>query len=120
MFPLIDLAKRRERYLKDPLPIRMGGIAANLARIGSASANLANRAAVYGMLYESKHFIEWTAAELPHDVAAELIDLQIQLAVLQSKWETDSQSDERRLQIGQWAKHQSSLVLERSGLLDIK
>lgn len=115
---MIDLKKRRERYLKDPLPIRLGGIAANLARIGTVSANPANRQAVYSMLHESKHFIEWTAAEFPPVVAAELVELQIEMAVLQSNWETESENEERRLEMGQWAKRQSHFVLQRSGLLD--
>ena len=117
MLPLIDLKKRRERYLKDPLPIRLGGIAANLARISSISVNPGNRHAVYSMLHESKHFIEWTAAECSGEVAAELVELQIQLAVRQSTWEKDVEDEQCRLEMAQWAKHYSDLVLQRSGLL---
>ena len=29
------LDARKERYLKDPLPVRLGNLASNLARIGS-------------------------------------------------------------------------------------
>lgn len=115
---MVDFEKRRERYLKDPLPIRLGGIAANLARISSVSANPANRQAVYSMLHESKHFIEWTAAEFPWEVAAELVELQIELARRQSSWKEKSESEEHRLEIGQWAKRHSNIVLHRSGLLD--
>jgi len=117
---LVDLKKRRERYLKDSLPIRLGGIATNLARISSVSGNPLNRQAVYSMLHESKHFIEWTAAEFPSDVAAELVELQIQLAGRQSNWNEKSESEEHRQEMGQWARRHSDIVLQRSGLLDIK
>ncbi|MGH9947355.1 MAG: hypothetical protein ACRD6X_09160 [Pyrinomonadaceae bacterium] len=117
---MVDFKKRRERYMQDPLPIRLGGIAANLARISSVSANPANRDAVYSMLHESKHFIEWTAAEVPCDLASELVQLQIEMAVRQSSWEKRSESEEYRVEIGQWAKRHSNIVLQRSGLVDRK
>jgi hypothetical protein len=40
----------------------------------------------YIKLDESKHFIEWTAAEADIDKAAELVELQVQLARGQYNW----------------------------------
>lgn len=51
----------RERYMKDELPVRLGGLAANLSRIKSFSANENSREAVASLIDESKMFIEWTA-----------------------------------------------------------
>lgn len=70
----------RERYLRDTLPIRLGGLAANLSRIKSFAAYDAGRDAVESLIDESKFFIEWTAAEADSSVAAELVELQVQLA----------------------------------------
>ncbi len=58
-----DVRDIKDRYLRDPIPIRLGGIAANLGRVDSFSTNSANRDAVFRLLDESKWFIEWTAAE---------------------------------------------------------
>ncbi|TXT23563.1 MAG: hypothetical protein FD131_5196 [Rhodocyclaceae bacterium] len=49
----------RQRFLRDPLPIRLGGLAADLARIASFSENPANRHAVASLLEEGKYFAEW-------------------------------------------------------------
>ena len=51
------------RFMRDPLPVRLGGLAADLARIGSAGATPANASAVQLLLDEARRFIEWTAAE---------------------------------------------------------
>lgn len=58
-----DWTAVRERYLRDNLSVRLGGLAANLSRINSFAAHDASREAVESMIDESKLFIEWTAAE---------------------------------------------------------
>src|ERR1051326_7847146 len=90
MFLMSDLSTIRDRYLQDSLPVRLGGIAANMARVRSFSKHDANGDAVNGLIDESKWFIEWTAADfLPDDVetAAQLVELQIQLAQWQHDWD---------------------------------
>jgi len=76
----------KNRYLKDDLSVRLGGIASNLARIASCSLNPANCEAVVSMLEESKFFIEWTAPDTSNDIKAFLVELQIQLAFWQLVW----------------------------------
>jgi|GEM_PF-2730767 len=44
----------RTRYLQDTLPIRLGGIAANLARLASFSANPQSVIAIENLLVESR------------------------------------------------------------------
>lgn len=109
--------QRRERYLKDSLPIRLGGLAANLARIGSFVKNSANLEAVKNLIEESKFFIEWTTIELSADDAYELVKLQIELAVLERTFEKSWSSEESRSEIGSKARDWSKLVLQTSGLL---
>jgi hypothetical protein len=112
-----DYTKIRARYLRDPLPTRLGGLAANLARIKSASAHPANDAAVISMVDESKHFIEWTAAEAELEVAAELVELQVQLAGWQRKWATIWADPVQRMAVAEQAKRWSDRILDLSGLL---
>ena len=63
----------KERYLRDDLPIRLEGIAANLARIKSFSVDVENQILVESIIQESKWFIEWTAK----DVEVEFVDEQL-------------------------------------------
>ncbi|NIT61016.1 MAG: hypothetical protein GWN00_33875 [Aliifodinibius sp.] len=110
--------KLRSRYLDDPLPIRLGGLAANLGRAASFSKHEGHREAVSATLQESKWFIEWTAAELEDkENAAELVRLQIQLAIWQiqsiNKWNDNNWRSELGSQSQQWSQR----ILEMSGLL---
>lgn len=81
-----DWTAIRERYLRDSLPVRLGGLAANLSRIKSFATQNAGRDAVESMLDESKHFIEWTAAKTEIQTAAQLGELQVQMARWQLTW----------------------------------
>ena len=71
-----DRAKRYDRYMKDPLPLRLGGLAADLARIASSARRESGAAVVDAMIEESRWFIEWTSAEAEPEVAAELVGIQ--------------------------------------------
>ena len=82
-----NLGRIRERYLRDDVATRLGGIAANLARVSSFSKSPVNKEAVNGLLDESKYFIEWTAEETGSDTAAELVELQVQIACWQHRWD---------------------------------
>ena len=53
-----DLTAIRERYLRDELPVRLGGLAANLARIKSFSDHPNHCDVIESLLNESKFFIE--------------------------------------------------------------
>ncbi|MDZ7289758.1 MAG: hypothetical protein ONB44_06980 [candidate division KSB1 bacterium] len=109
--------QRRSRYLQDSLPIRLGGLAANLSRIASFSKHAGTREVVSSILIESRWFIEWTAAELEMHQAAELVELQVQLALwdLQSpqKWHDENWRHGIAAKVGQWSQR----ILEMSGLL---
>ncbi len=113
-----DLNRIRERYLQDAIPTRLGGIAANLARVRSFSKNPGNRDAVYSLLDESKWFIEWTAAETEVDVAAQLVELQIELSLLQLDWERIWSNPAVRAAVATHSKNWSDRILQMSGLLD--
>ena len=102
----------RERYLRDPLPIRLGGLAADMARIASWSENAANRAVVASLLEEGKYFAEWAAPEAPINVQAVLADVQIQLAYWHRRWLAGQAEPRMRND----AQHWSDELLALSGL----
>ena len=113
-----DRSAIQERYLRDTLPVRLGGLAANLSRIKSFAAHDASRDAVENLIDESKYFIEWTAAEAEVEVSAELVELQIQLARWQCQWAQIWPDPVRRRQVAEGASVWSKRVLEMSGLLN--
>ena len=113
----MDQAAIRQRYLRDDLPIRLGGLAANLRRIRSFTQNEANREVVKSLVDESKHFIEWTAAEADVEAAAQLVELQVQLARWQHNWDRIWSDAEQRKRVGEQALAWSERVLGLSGLL---
>jgi hypothetical protein len=107
----------RERYMRDPLPIRLGGLAADLARIQSFSDHPAHRDVVMGLIEESRFFIEWTApdAELEKQVA--LVELQRQLTRWQHSWPHIWADPARRAAVAEQAGVWAERVLGMSGLL---
>jgi hypothetical protein len=99
--------------------MRLGGLAANLGRIASFSKYADHPDVVDSILQESKWFIEWTAAEFDIQQAAELVRLQVQLALwqLQSKNRWDDES--WRLELVADSKQWADRLLEMSGLLTV-
>ena len=112
-----DWAAIRTRYLGDNLPVRLGGLAANLGRIKSFAAYDASQEAVESIIAESKLFIEWTAAEAEVNTAAELVELQVQLARWQRDWAHIWTDPVERRKMADHSASWSKRVLEMSGLL---
>jgi hypothetical protein len=107
----------RERYLRDNLPVRLGGLAANLRRIKSFATKDTNQAVVESLIDESKFFIEWSAAEAETAKAAELVELQVQLARWQYRWGQIWPDTALRAQMAEQSRIWSDRVLNLSGLL---
>lgn len=113
-----DWQSYKERYLHDPLPIRLGGLAANLARINSFSDHDGHFDLVRNMIEDSEYLVEWAAPDATLETQAELVELQIQLAVWHLKWQTIWSDVERRRAVAAHAGTWSERVLELSGLLN--
>lgn len=107
----------RERYLRDPLSIRLGGLAADLARVQSFSDNSNLRDAVEGMLEESRFFIEWMAPDAELEKQVVLVELQRQLTRWQHSWVHIWADPARRAAVAEQAGVWSERVLGMSGLL---
>ena len=113
-----NIDERKSRYLLDSLPISMGGLAANLARVGSFAEHVGAKVAVIGLIEESKYFIEWTAIEFDILTTTELVDLQRRLALWHRTIDVIWEDDTKRLEIGSQAKEISTRLLAKSGLLN--
>lgn len=107
----------KERFLRDPLPIRLGGLAANLARVQSFSDHPKNRDVVKNIVEESKFFIEWTAPETTIETQVELVALQRQLSLWHYGWNVLWADETLREAVAVKAGYWSQRVLEASGLL---
>ena len=103
----------RQRFLQDPLPIRLGGLAADLARISSFAENPANRDAVASLLEESKYFAEWAAPDAPLETQVVLAEIQRVLAVWERRWLSGAPDQTMRAE----AQRKSDEIIELAGLV---
>jgi len=106
----------RERYLRDPLPVRLAGLAADLSRVSSSARHETGGEAVAAMLEESQYFIEWMGAEAPVEVAEELVNLQVMLALWRRAWPEVQHSQLQRSLLAVQAKQWTDRVLAYSGV----
>ena len=112
------LDARKERYLRDPLPVRLGNLASNLARIRSIAARPDLGEAARRVIRESEYFVEWAGKDADLQIQIELVELQRQLARWQFKWQEIWNDLERRTSLAEQAGAWSEKILDRSGLLN--
>jgi len=112
-----DLASIRVRYMRDPLPVRLGGLAADLARVASFSKNPANLTPVSDLIREAAHFIEWCAPDADLETQVVLLDLQRHLVRWRAQLSRRFLDDAWRRWLTAEAQQWSQRVLEMSGLL---
>jgi len=109
-------ASIRERYLRDGVSVRLGGLAANLLRISSYSDNPDHSEVVSRLVRESALFIEWTAPDLDAERQAELAGLQRELSKWHRSWDGVWGEASSRAELAHEAGQWSERVLEMSGL----
>ena len=109
--------KLRERFLRDPLPRRLGGLAATFGRISSSARNSTDPNLVANLLDEAKHLIEWTAAETEPETAADLVRMQTLLTLWQRAWTEASQNQQQQLLLSVQAKDWSDKAVDFSGFV---
>jgi len=109
--------KLRERFLRDPLPRRLGGLAATFGRISSSARKSTDPNIVSNLLDEAKHLFEWTAADTEPETAAELVRIQTLLTLWQRAWTEASQNPQQRLLLSVQAKDWSDKAVDFSGLV---
>ncbi|HLD82691.1 MAG TPA: hypothetical protein VI976_01940 [Candidatus Omnitrophota bacterium] len=102
------LEEVKRRFLKNNLAVRLGCIAADLARLDSFARMPNNEKAVSDLVEESKFFIEWTAPKASLDVQEKLVNLQIQLAL----WNYSMERSKIKKSADKWSRE----ILKLSGL----
>jgi hypothetical protein len=112
-----DLSAIQARYVRDPLPVRLGGLAVDMARIASFSQNPANLAPVADLIREAAHFIEWCAPESDLEGQVTLLELQRHLAHWRMRLLQRFPDQAWRARMIAEAQQWSQRVLEMSGLL---
>ena len=112
-----DLSNIRARYVRDALPVRLGGLAADLARVASFSQNPANLVPVVDLMREAAHFVEWCAPEADLESRVTLLELQRRLAHWRMRLPQRFPDQTWRGQVITEVRRWSQRVLEMSGLL---
>ncbi|KPJ58635.1 MAG: hypothetical protein AMJ46_13925 [Latescibacteria bacterium DG_63] len=112
-----DVAVIRERYLRDAVPVRLGGLAASLARVESLSEHPGHKEVVASLLEECRYFIEWTGAEADLETQVELMEVQRQLARWHYAWNEIWDDPVRRSSVAAEAGRWSRRILGFSGLV---
>jgi len=111
---MINKERKRERFLRDPLPVRLAGLAADLARVSSSARHESGTESVAMMLEESQYFIEWTAAVVEPEIAGELVDIQLLVALWRKAWPEAQLSRTQRTLLSVQAKKWSDQILRYS------
>jgi hypothetical protein len=111
-------AAMRERFMRDPLPVRLGELAAALASARSSSDHPAHREVVKLFLDESAHYAEWCSPEAALNLQAELDELRRLLTRWRENWQAIWDDPVERASVAAQAGEWSQKMLERSGLLD--
>jgi len=114
---MTDKEKLKQRFMRDPLERRLGGLAATLARISSSARNSESPAIVENLLDEAKRLIEWTAADTEAETAAELIQIQRLITLWQKSWKSACKEKTQRILLATQAKEWSDKTLQSSGLI---
>jgi Protein of unknown function (DUF5674) len=104
-------AARQERYTRDALPVRLGNLASNLARLHSFAQHEEMSEAAARVVRESQLFIEWTTAD------AELNELAQTLTNWETHWPSIWRDNAQRDTLAATAQTWSTRILEHSGLL---
>ena len=112
-----NIEKKKARFLREPLPIRLASLASDLGRVSSSARHLTGAESVAIMLEEGRYYIEWTAADAEPEVAAELVDIQRMLLLWSKCWPEAQKNVTQRTLLSVQAKKWSDQVLGYSGLL---
>lgn len=111
-----DFSQLRSRYLRDPVSVQLGGLAANLARVRSFSDNPSHCEVVAQLLEESACFMEWAAPDAGFETQVFLAECQRQLTHWRFLWDEIWPDASRRAEIADQAGQWSERILELSGL----
>ena len=104
-----DLNKMRERFMRDGLPVRMGNLASNLARLDNWVMMLHGDQEKIDLMREIAWMIEWCGESATED----LVDIQREICRWRRIWPVEA----TRSLLAFRARRMSDRILELSGLL---
>ncbi|GAA6619643.1 hypothetical protein [Scytonema sp. NUACC26] len=111
-----NTSEEQIHFQRDNISLRLGHIASNFARLRTFCHNNYEKG-VLGVIAQTKDFIEWTAAEIEPELAEELVNIQIQLALWERTWDNIWSDDKKRGELATTAETYSGRVLDMSSLL---
>ncbi len=114
---IANFEQRREKYLRQPMPRRLGNLASNLNRIASYSNGSFSKENIFELIRESQHFAEWAASDASLELTLTIVDIQRQLARWKLHWDEIWKDESTKNQMQQQAKFWSDKMIEHSGLL---
>ncbi len=112
------LQSTRDRYLRDSMPVRLGGVASNLERIHALAADPALCEVAGGVLLQTALFIDWAAPDAALEEQETLLEVQRALARWRRHVAPLWADAEKRERVGRDAREMSERVLALSGLAD--
>ena len=112
-----DSSESRNRYLSDPVSIRLGNLASNLARIADFAESLQEDDGVPNLLEESISFIEWTIGDAAPEVKKDLRTVRNRLALWQNRLAAILRNTSERMTLISEARQWAERLLADSGIL---
>ncbi|MFZ5819052.1 MAG: hypothetical protein ACOYYJ_04040 [Chloroflexota bacterium] len=114
---MTNIEKLREQFLRDPLPRRLGILAAALGRISSTARNSTDPEGIVNLLEQTSCFIEWTVPETAPAMAAELKQINIIIGMWKKSWVTASRIPQQRTLLAAQTKNWSDKVTKFAGMV---
>jgi hypothetical protein len=113
----MDESALRLRYLRDPVPQRLGNLASTLSRLSDFIIRQRSADSVLAVVCEGQCFIDWTRHDVEAGTAAELDQLALELKGWRDGWAALVTDPARISEVSRSARTWADRVLELSGLL---
>ncbi|WP_375490946.1 hypothetical protein [uncultured Nostoc sp.] len=110
------LTYEQETFVQDSIPVRLGKLATNLARINQLFSESTHEDVVKSLIRETMYFLEWIAPDIDIDNACELANLGRFLTRWLFNWEQAWNDTDAKNQIIQELGIWSDSVLQMSKL----
>ena len=111
-----DYAPLMERYRRQPLPMRLGNLASNMARIRTMALDERTIADGAIVIEESRHFADTLIPDTDPALGEELVRLRNLLDGWLAAWPRLARPGANLTEITTAAARWSALLIERSGL----
>ncbi|MFN0112115.1 MAG: hypothetical protein ACKVZH_24900 [Blastocatellia bacterium] len=109
--------KLRERFLRDPLPVRLGELSSGLSGVKYIADQTASEKIAIFFLKEPELYLEWGFPDADSALQVELAEIRQLIAQLRENWQSVWESPAERVAVGASFEEWSQKMLDRSGLL---